>query len=443
MLHKWFNTKLQSRSLLSNKIFMRLFSAYATASFGDWFDAIAIQVLLVYRWGVTPMTLALVPVAMALPGLLLGSFAGTIADRVPKVRLMFLCDLLSAVLTPCLLVAPSIYWIIPVLMLRSAVSTFVMPAQQAMTRQVVKEEELLQATSINGLVNQLSKIAGPLLGGIILAMFTPQICILIGAAGRIASCAMLWTVRHASDDVKKTIPVSNVYTEVVQSEEGYIRRGTVWQEWKEGWKYLLQRRVLLHTMIYCFFGLTALLMVDYQFTVLLREIAPNNESMLGILVAAIGLGAVIVLLIVNRQEHIGYRFGLGTGAMGIGLGIAGLGLVPSGSSSWLITGLALVIGLGNGLYMVTNQTIMQKESSIEMVGRVFGISNTLVSVALVTAPLAGGAIIELAGVEIAFFGIGFIVAMIGLIGLLFGKKWWGVHHMRSEDQHESKQAAIQ
>ncbi|WDH98547.1 MFS transporter [Paenibacillus urinalis] len=443
MLHKWFNTKLQSRSLLSNKIFMRLFSAYATASFGDWFDAIAIQVLLVYRWGVTPMTLALVPVAMALPGLLLGSLAGTIADRVPKVRLMFLCDLLSAVLTLCLLVAPSIYWIIPVLMLRSAVSTFVMPAQQAMTRQVVKEEELLQATSINGLVNQLSKIAGPLLGGVILAMFTPQICILIGAAGRIASCAMLWTVRHASDDVKKTIPVSNAYTEVVQSEEGYIRRGTVWQEWKEGWKYLLQRRVLLHTMIYCFFGLTALLMVDYQFTVLLREIAPNNESMLGILVAAIGLGAVIVLLIVNRQEHIGYRFGLGTGAMGIGLGIAGLGLVPSGSSSWMITGLALVIGLGNGLYMVTNQTIMQKESSTEMVGRVFGISNTLVSVALVTAPLAGGAIIELAGVKSAFFGIGFIVAMIGLIGLLFGKKWWGVQHMRSEDQHESKQAAIQ
>lgn len=443
MLHKGFNTKLQNRSLFSNKIFMRLFSAYATASFGDWFDAIAIQVLLVYRWGVTPMTLALVPVAMALPGLLFGSLAGTIADRVPKVRLMFLCDLLSAVLTLCLLVAPSIYWIIPVLMLRSAVSTFVMPAQQAMTRQVVKEEELLQATSLNGLVNQLSKIAGPLLGGIILAMFTPQICILIGAAGRIASCAMLWTVRHASDDVKKTTPVSNACTEVVQSEEGYIRRGTVWQEWKEGWKYLLQRRVLLHTMIYCFFGLTALLMVDYQFTVLLREIAPNNESMLGILVAAIGLGAVIVLLIVNRQEHIGYRFGLGTGAMGIGLGIAGLGLVPSGSSSWMITGLALVIGLGNGLYMVTNQTIMQKESSAEMVGRVFGISNTLVSVALVTAPLAGGAIIELAGVKSAFFGIGFIVAMIGLIGLLFGKKWWGVHHRRSEDQHESKQAAIQ
>ncbi|WP_179085578.1 hypothetical protein [Paenibacillus sp. FSL H7-0326] len=49
--------------------------------------------------------------------------------------------------------------------------------------------------------------------------------------------------------------------------------------------------------------------------------------------------------------------------MGIGLGIAGLGLVPSSSSSWMITGLALVIGLGNGLYMVTNQTIMQKEST--------------------------------------------------------------------------------
>lgn len=183
-------------------------------------------------------------------------------------------------------------------------------------------------------------------------------------------------------------------------------------------------------------------MVDYQFTVLLREIAPNQESLLGILVAAIGLGAVIMLLIVNRQEHMEYRFGLGAGAMGIGLGIAGLGLIPSGSSSWVITGLSLVIGLGNGLYMVTNQTIMQKESSTEMVGRVFGISNTLMSVALVTAPLAGGAIIELAGVGSAFFWIGLIVAIIGLMGLLFGRKWWRVHQVISEEQHESKQAAL-
>ncbi|MCM3128508.1 MFS transporter [Paenibacillus provencensis] len=445
MLQKRLNIKLQSRGLLSNKIFRRLFCAYATASFGDWFDAIAIQVLLVYRWGVTPMTLAMVPVTIALPGLLLGSLAGTIADRVPKVRLMLLCDLLSAVLTLCLLVAPSIYWIIPILMLRSAVSTFMMPAQQAMTRQVVKDEELLQATSLNGLVNQLSKIAGPLLGGVILVVFTPQICILIGAAGRMASCVMLWTIRYASDDVKKAEPVAEPYMETVRSrgaKGNQVQRGSVWKEWKEGWKYLMQHRILLHTMIYSFFGLTALLMVDYQFTVLLREIAPNQESLLGILVAAIGLGAVIMLLIVNRQEHMEYRFGLGAGAMGIGLGIAGLGLIPSGSSSWVITGLSLVIGLGNGLYMVTNQTIMQKESSTEMVGRVFGISNTLMSVALVTAPLAGGAIIELAGVGSAFFWIGLIVAIIGLMGLLFGRKWWRVHQVISEEQHESKQAAL-
>ncbi|MCM3785466.1 MFS transporter [Neobacillus mesonae] len=440
MFQKLIKKKLGDDSLFKNKIFMRIFNAYAIASFGDWFDAIAIQVLMVYRWGVTPMTLALVPVAMALPGLLLGSLAGTMADRLPKVRVMMLCDLLTAVLTLFLLIAPSIYWIIPILMLRSAVSTFIMPAQQAMTRQLVQEEQLLQATSLNGLVNQFSKIAGPLLGGVILAIFTPQVCIWIGAAGRVISAALLWTVRHTSDHARSKESVFGTEAALGAGRAGKagkeqdIPGASVWQEWKEGWKYLMQNRILLHTMIYSVFGLFALLMIDYQFTLLLHAIAPNNESMLGILVAAIGAGAVVVLLAVNRRGHVGYRYGLGLGCAGIGLGIAGLGLVPSGGSLWIITGFALIIGLGNGLYMVTNQTIMQKESRKDMVGRVFGISNTLMSIVLITAPLAGGALIQLTGVGNAFFWIGFILGMIGLTGVMFGKRWWSVPSINHDHQ---------
>lgn len=65
----------QGTSLLHNKTYMRVYTAFATASFGDWFDALAIQVLVGYRWQASPLMLALIPVALALPSILLGSVA--------------------------------------------------------------------------------------------------------------------------------------------------------------------------------------------------------------------------------------------------------------------------------------------------------------------------------------------------------------------------------
>ncbi|WP_196765488.1 MFS transporter, partial [Paenibacillus polymyxa] len=92
--------ELQSTpSIWRNGRFRRMFAAHTAASFGDWFDAIAIQVLVAYRWEADPMMIALIPVVMALPGLLLGSIAGTLADRVHKARLMIVCDAAIALLT--------------------------------------------------------------------------------------------------------------------------------------------------------------------------------------------------------------------------------------------------------------------------------------------------------------------------------------------------------
>ncbi|WP_036642329.1 MFS transporter, partial [Paenibacillus durus] len=87
------------RGLFGNKIYMRVYAAYAAAEFGDWFDMLAIQVLVGYRWQAGPLMLALIPVSLALPGIVLGSAAGVAADRLNKLKLMRLCNLLTAVLT--------------------------------------------------------------------------------------------------------------------------------------------------------------------------------------------------------------------------------------------------------------------------------------------------------------------------------------------------------
>lgn len=341
----------QGTSLLHNKTYMRVYTAFATASFGDWFDALAIQVLVGYRWQASPLMLALIPVTLALPSILLGSVAGAAADRMNKLKLMRTCDLLTALLTLLVLFAPNMVWLLPLLALRSALSTLNMPAQQSLTRSLVREDQLLQASSMNGLVNQGSKIAGPLLGGLALAFLTPQWCILLNALLRGCSYLLLLSVKYIRQD--------EADSKHSEAQEGKL---TLLKMWQEGWTFLLRSRLLLTAMLFGLTGALVIQVVDFQFTSLFRIFAPERESLLGWMVAATGVGAVLIILILNKlKSEGGYGWKLGTGYVLIGGSIAALGLLQPGTSMLWVLLFGFVLGTGNGMFMVTFNYCLQKK----------------------------------------------------------------------------------
>lgn len=405
-----------SRSRLwSIHSYRSMFSAYALATFGDWFDALAIQVMVVYRWGIDPLMIALIPVCMALPSVLLSSFAGTLADRVQQAKLMIFCDLLTILFTVGVLFAPNFAWLLPLLTLRAMASVFHVPAQQALTRRVVPEDLLLQATSYNGLVGQGSKVAGPLLGAATLAALSPQACILINMGARLLSAVLLlglWRLPQPTTGREESPFI------------GQTRLQGFWSEWKEGWSFLWRHKKVFHTLIFGFIGLAAILMVDYQFPTLFKSISPHNEALTGQVVAAIGAGAVGVLILLNRLGKINYGWGLGGGCGLIGLGVTLLGLCPPGSHILLLLTFGLLLGVGNGLYILTQNFILQKETSPEVVGRIFGIQNTMNSLVMLTAPLLGGLLIREVSVGTAFLMIGISLTAIGLLGILLRRRLW-------------------
>lgn len=413
-------------SLLKNKVYMRVYSAFATATFGDWFDALAIQVLVGYRWQASPLMLALIPVSIALPGILLGSFAGVVADRLNKLKLMRMCDLLTALLTVFVLFAPSMVWLLPLLMLRAAISTLNVPAQQSMTRSMVREDQLLQATSLNGLVNQGSKIAGPLLGGFALSVLTPQWCILINACLRGCSYLLLLTVKKSD--------VEQVRTEGKGDQEERVPLRTMW---KEGWSFMLRSRLLLNSMLFGLVGALAIQMIDFQFTSLFRIIAPSEESMLGWLVAASGGGAVFIIMVMNKMNRgTGYGWKLGTGYVLMGLSVGGLGLLQPGASSISVLLLGFLLGIGNGIFIITFNYCLQKETPPHMTGRVFGIQSTILSGVMIGAPLLGGMMVQAAGPSRIFLNFGIVIALIGVLGIAFGRVLWPTQKEKSDSSAE-------
>lgn len=409
--------------LLRNKVFSRVYTAYAAATFGDWFDMLAIQVLVGYRWEAGPLMLALIPVANALPGVLLGSLAGVAADRIDRLMLMRLCDLLTAALTLLILLAPNMLWLLPVLTLRATLSTFVIPAQQSLTRSIVREDQLFQATSLNGIVNQGSKIVGPLLGGFALALLSPEWCILMNAIFRVVSLLILLSVKTAEVNSGKTGPSLADPSEGASEAAVNASLRTLWIE---GLSYILKTRLLLVTMLLGFVATLVIEMIDFQFTSLFREIAPQQEAYLSWMVTAAGVGAVLVIAALNRWNKgaAGYVWKFGAGYGLIGMAIGGLGLLPAGTTVVPILLLGFGLGVGNGMVIVTFNYCLQKETPPDMVGRVFGIQTSLMGGVMFVAPLLGGLLVERIGPIITFVCLGGIIAALGLLVLGLGRTLW-------------------
>lgn len=422
--------KSSDQKIWSNLQFMRLFTAYAFAVFGDWFDTFAIQIMVVYRWNADPLIVALIPICMAVPGILFGTVAGALADRFHKVNIMLLCDILTVILTLSILFVPGPLWLLPLLALRAMISVFHTPAQQALTRQVVSENHLFQATSLNGFVNQCAKIAGPLLGAAVLVLFVPQVCIAINACMRLLSAILLWPLRYIQEQNE------NVSTSMPSAKQ--TRASDTWfTAWQQGWGFLRRNRIVRNTLLFSCLGLMSILMIEYQFTTLFREIKPHSETLLGWLGAAVGIGAVVAILILNRLPRIGYGWGLGGGYLFIGIGIAALGCMSAQTLNLWVIVWGLCTGIGNGLFTVTMNYLLQKETPAHYVGRVFGIQNSLFSMIMIVAPLAGGVLIQATDAGLAFQYIGLITIVIGFAGIVFQRICWRANSSAQMEENEA------
>ncbi|MGP4081248.1 MFS transporter [Pseudalkalibacillus sp. R45] len=400
-----------SLSLFKNKTYVKLFLASSISIYGDWFDILAISVLVAYGWNTDPVLIGLIPVCFALPGILFGSFAGVLADRYRKVNLMMASDFISAILTGLLVLADHIYWILPLLFLRSTMGLISSPAAQALTRHVVHEDQLLKATSYNQIVNNSGKIVGPLLGAVILALISPKICILINAFSSIISGLILLTMR-------------NIKENDATSENEDEAKPSFKESWKEGWAFVLKQRVIFNSILFSLIGMMGIQLVDFQFPVLLRSVNMEDPVVFGMLMSMTGIGSILTITWMNRFKDLQYGWAIGGGMSLIGFGFAGVGFIAEGMSLFIPALFGLLVGLGNGIWMVAFNFALQKESPKEMIGRVFGITNSLFSAVVIIAPITGGILVQTLGPSAVIQAIGFAVGGTGIIGGILGKWLW-------------------
>ncbi|MEF3275758.1 MAG: MFS transporter [Chloroflexus sp.] len=152
----------------------RLFFAGQLISLtGTWMQSVA-QGWLVLRLSDSPFWLGSVAAANSLPVLLFSLFAGTVADRFPKRRVLLVTQstamLLAAILTGLTLSGlVRIEHVLVLALLLGVVNAFDAPARQAFTVEMVGREDLLNAIALNSSIFNGARTVGPAVAGIIVA----------------------------------------------------------------------------------------------------------------------------------------------------------------------------------------------------------------------------------------------------------------------------------
>lgn len=157
------------RDLLRLPDFRRLYLAQAISDVGDGMTYLALFLLVLDQTGSTA-ALALMSILVALPPVTIGLFAGALADRSDRRRIMVVSDSLRAVVVLGLVPA-ALAGAVPVVFLLAAIQavigTFFSPARTALVPRVVPEEGLLAANSLGQMTRMVAGVVGAGVTGMI------------------------------------------------------------------------------------------------------------------------------------------------------------------------------------------------------------------------------------------------------------------------------------
>lgn len=390
---------LKILSALQSPQYRRIFAGQVVSQLGDWLDFVGLLTLVAYTWKGGPAGLAAVAVCQALVYLAVGPITGVLADRLPRRFSLVGSDLARAGLVLCYLLAPNIPVLLTLMVLKVAFTSLFGPAEMAQIRQTVPADKLLQANALSEFVAQVTKIVGPALGGLLVALTSVYFTFIADSASYLASAGILATLTLA--------PVS----------AGKRARSTFRADARAGLRFIRARPVLLLGIGSFGVAIFLVLMFDTFIPLALRALG-FHPTFLGFAYTFSGLGTVIgVVLVGQRGERLAPLRLMSVSQALVGLIVAGLGVMILVKLHEPVLGLFLLLVAlgfcGSGL-LVAFPYLLLSQTPPDMVGRVAAFAGFVPTGMQLAGPVVGAAIIAASGVGWVFGIAGAALAVLGL-----------------------------
>ncbi len=344
---------------LSNRNY-RLYAAGGVVSnVGTWMQRVAQDWLVLVLTG-SGTALGITTGLQFLPILLISPYAGLIADRFPKQRLLQVTQLMMAVpaLVLGLLAVTGVVetWHVYVLAFVFGLGTaFDAPARQSFVSEMVSADDLSNAVGLNSASFNAARIVGPAIAGLLIAVLGGGVeatgwVILLNALSYGAVISALQRLRL--DELDTPVPAART--------KGMIRDGV---------RYVRGRPDLMLVLGIVFF--TGTFGLNFQMTsaLMATEVFGKGAGEYGILGSAMAVGSLTGALLAARRTRIRHRLVVGA-ALTFGVAEMVAGLAPS----FLVFALWVpVLGLSALTMITAANTTMQLTTAPALRGRVLAL----------------------------------------------------------------------
>jgi MFS family permease len=382
---------------LNHRDFRLFWIGQSISSVGSWMQSVGLS-WLVLELTNSPFRLGLVSALQFGPVLLLSAVAGVVVDRVPKRRLVLATQ--TALMLPAFALAGLVwagwirYWHVATLAaVIGLVNALDMPTRQSFLVEMVGREDLLNAIALNSTTFNAARVTGPALGGLLIARYGTSVAFLLNALSFLAVVLSLTAIRAGS--------------------EPRPRRGTtVREELMDGIRYAT-RTPLVALILGLVFAVSTFAMNHGVLVPLFaREVLHEGVHVFGLLMAALGAGAVVGAVAVAA---LGYgRPPLATvvvPGLGVAIGILTLAFVRHVA---LAAGVLFVVGIMQIIFQNGCNTIVQVTVPDELRGRVMGVYMMVFAGATPVGASLIGTVAEGAGVPAACL-VGGGLALLGVL----------------------------
>lgn len=371
--------RLRTFDALESRNFRLLWFGQGAIAMGTWMDQVS-RGWLLYQLTESPLQLGLVRAVQAIPFFVLSPIAGTAADRYNRKIQLMISQLLDAVMygiVAALIISGRIepWHVYATAFWTSCLQTFQNPARQAMVAESVPTSKLTNAIGLNSVLFNLSRSTGPALAGLLIAGVGTHSAFMAQAGLYVLACGLTFV-----------LPASLSFP----ADEGSHRsqRHSFLRSIVDGWKFSWSNETVRAGLLITTTASLLIIPFSTQLPVLARDILQVGAQGQGLLLTAMGVGALCSALLV---ASLGDQAPRGMLMLG-GVAMYGLAVMAFASSPWFEASMALMVVVG--LFHVSShalvQTVIQTYSPPELRGRTMGIFQQSHVVQTVGSLLLGG-----------------------------------------------------
>ena len=367
----------------------RLFVAGQIVSLvGTWMQNVS-QAWLVYRLTHSELLLGTAWFCSQIPVFALGPLGGLASDRYSRHKLVMLTQTLSMLQALALAVLTltgtvEVWHIMVLAVMLGTVNAFDMPGRQSLIIQMTGKEELLNAISLNSAIFNAARVIGPGVAGVLVAAVGEGACFLINAVSFLAVIGSLAAMRG------------------LPGQSAQRPGDSPWFHLMDGFRYAWNHRgvrTLLGMMAaVTIAGMPAVVLMPF----FADAIFHRGSQGLGILLGAMGIGAVVGTLVLAGRARVD---GLPTVIL-YSSATMGVSFLVFAASSWFWLSLAVmpVIGYAVMRQMASANTLIQTTIPDEYRGRIMALYAMTVVGLGPFGSLAAGALAQAAGARITVAG---------------------------------------